>query len=326
MNLNSAPILFIFKAIRFFIGIIILVVLVGFVSPYIANVSQYSYLKPLIQLDQTIYTTVKSTIPTTIAGKDLTRLITIILLLMISNFISGLQDRIQKAKFKDQLSTFRRQATTKEQIDLIDKMEVSIDSNDKLEGKSRQELLKDFISLKKELEKSGRTLSFLAIDVVDSTGMKVGEDAEIVESDFNQYHDFILGKFKDHGYIKAAWTPDGVMSCFNTTEQAINAAKDILSSLGEFNKTKMMKKDFHLRCGINTGFVYYDLSTPLEEFSDRVIDIAGHMQKHAPIDSILIPQEIINPIKAPEVFEKNSHMVDGLEVCKWNSDQDETKL
>ncbi|WP_238584400.1 hypothetical protein [Legionella gratiana] len=292
----------------------------GIVAPYISNLSSYPYLKPILQTDKVVNATIKRHIPTQIAGWDLSRLIPIMGLLIISSFLSNYILSLQKVKMRLNLKEFKTRAITKEQQTLVKKMEETIAKPGKLKEKNRQTLLKEFIQLKQELEKTGRNLSFLAIDVVDSTNMKLGEDPVIVENDFNQYHDFILCKFKEHGYIKAAWTPDGVMSCFNTTEQAFDAAKDILSSLPDFNKsTKMMKQDFHVRCGINTGFVYYDLSTPLEEFSDRVIDIAGHMQKHAPPDTVLVAKDLVKPIESHEVFTPTNNIVDGLEAFEWRT-------
>lgn len=312
--------LFILRGLKLLVWCLILTIFLGIVAPYIGNLSSYPYLKPVIQTDKVLNTTIKHYVPTRIANWDLSRVIPIVGLLFISSIISGYILSLQKIKMKVNLEEFKNRAITKEQQTLVKKMEETIDKPGKLKEKNRQTLLKEFIQLKKELEKTGRNLSFLAIDVVDSTNMKIGEDPVIVENDFNQYHDFIVCKFKEHGYIKAAWTPDGVMSCFNTTEQAFEAAKDILSSLPDFNKsTKMMKQDFHVRCGINTGFVYYDLSTPLEEFSDRVIDIAGHMQKHAPPDTVLVAKDLVKPIESQEVFVPTKNIVDGLEACEWRS-------
>ena len=57
----------------------------------------------------------------------------------------------------------------------------------------------------------------------------------------------------------------------------------------EVNRTvKSMRRDFVVRCGVNSGFVYFDESMPLEEVSDRVIDIAGHMQKHAKPNTVCV--------------------------------------
>ncbi|KTD64063.1 adenylate/guanylate cyclase domain-containing protein [Legionella spiritensis] len=314
-------ILIVLRLSHFLLWVLILLCLFGMIKPYIKNISSYTYLQPIVKVENTINIAVKKTIPTTIADKDASRIITIAVLLFISIYISHLiAGPLQKFKARIKLREYRKKAVTAPQKILISQIEEQLDSSVNFKAKNRQELLKDFVRLKKELEKSGRTLSFLSIDVVDSTGMKQDEDPVIVENDFNQYHDYINQKFKEHGYIKAAWTPDGVMACFNTTEQAISAAKDIILGLVHFNKSvKMMQNDFHVRCGINTGFVYYDLSTPLEEFSDRVIDIAGHMQKHAPVDSVLVAKEIIKPIKSSDVFRKSDSMVDGLEVFEWRS-------
>ena len=77
----------------------------------------------------------------------------------------------------------------------------------------REELLRVFADTKKKLDAMGRDLAFLAVDVVDSTGMKVGEEKGIVERDFHEYKKLVEGKIKEYGGLKASWTPDGVMIC-----------------------------------------------------------------------------------------------------------------
>lgn len=325
MNTVYLLILFILKILKFAVWFLIFTVIFGALSPYISHLSSYPFLHPFLDLAKGIHTGIKYFIPTKIAGWDLWALISVIILLFISATISNFIFSLQKAKMRASLREFESKPMTAQQQTLVRKMEETIEDSGKNKEKTRQELLKEFAQLKKELEKTGRDLSFLAIDVVDSTNMKLGEEPVIVEHDFNQYHDFITRKFTENGYIKAAWTPDGVMACFNTTQQAIAAAKDIILSLPDFNKSiKMMKRDFHIRCGINSGFVYYDLSTPLEEFSDRVIDIAGHMQKHADVDTVQIAKHIVKPIESYQIFESTKNIVDGFEVCEWRSQSKET--
>ncbi|STX50673.1 Uncharacterised protein [Legionella busanensis] len=307
--------------VKLVIWIFIFLTLFGLAKPYITNINKYNYLTPIVNFEKTINNNVKKYVPTTISGKDMSRPITIIFFIILSILTTqakiALKEQVRRSKMKKELGLLKGKAGTEKQRQSINKLEEQLEHNPT--GKNRQQLLKEFVLLKKELEKTGRNLSFLAVDVVDSTGMKQGEDPVIVESDFNEYRNFVCNKFKDAGYIKASWTPDGVMACFNTTEQAINAARQIISGLDNFNKhTKMMKADFKVRCGVNTGFVYYDLSTPLEEFSDRVIDIAGHMQKHAKPNTIYVAQEIIKPIKTYEDFESSQVTVDGFEVSEWN--------
>ncbi|WP_419420374.1 adenylate/guanylate cyclase domain-containing protein [Legionella sp. D16C41] len=320
MQLINNLISYLLTLVKIIIWVFIFITLFGLAKPYVADLNRYPYLDSVMKVEKTLNTNVKNYIPTTIASRDLSRPITIVFLIILSGITSRLREtlmaRARKAKMKKELGLLKQKVTTQEQQQSINTLEKQLDNN--LTNKNRQQLLKEFVLLKKELEKTGRNLSFLSIDIVDSTGMKKGEDPVIVERDFNEYHDFIVNKFKEAGYIKAAWTPDGVMACFNTTEQAINAARSIIFGLKDFNQnTKMIKRDFNVRCGINTGFVYYDLSTPLEEFGDRVIDIAGHMQKHAKPNTIYIAQEIIKPIKTYDVFESNKVTVDGFAVCEW---------
>lgn len=318
MRLIYAVLLYLVRGVRVIIFFLILVTLFGFVKPYISNVASYSYLTYPIRFDQQLNTAIKYIIPTQIAGKEVSRVIVFILLLVLSKIGKDLDKKLSKERMKKQLLQFRVHAAATNHLEMIHNIEKTIEMETNFKGKNRKQLLNDFIKLKHELEKTGRYLSFLSIDVVDSTGMKQGEEPVVIESDFNAYHNFVESKFIKHGYLKAAWTPDGVMACFNNTEQAVDTARDILIGLIEFNKTKLMKADFHVRCGINSGFVYYDLSTPLEEFSDRTIDIAGHMQKQADIDSLFIAKELVKPIQSNRVFHLYDQAVDGLEVCKWN--------
>jgi len=71
-----------------------------------------------------------------------------------------------------------------------------------------------------------------------------------------------------------------VMICFSTADDAIRAAREVLLELARFNReVKSVKTQFRVRCGINAGAVHFDKAQRMEEMSDRVIDVAGHMQK-----------------------------------------------
>jgi len=164
----------------------------------------------------------------------------------------------------------------------------------------------------------GRDLAFLAIDIVDSTGMKQGEEKAIIEHDFKEYKRFVERAFTTYGCLKSAWTPDGVMCCFVSVDAATKAAREVINGLEEFNKSvKIMKRDFTVRCGVNSGFVYFDESMPLEEISDRVIDIAGHMQKNAKPNSVCVAKPAIEPLHDRIGFEPAGRVVDGYEVYEW---------
>jgi class 3 adenylate cyclase len=312
--------LFILRIIRIVIIIAILISIFGLIVPYIQEINSYSYFKPLIHLDSYLNETTKSYVPTRIAHHDFSHIITIVSLIILMSIINrislAIELRADKNRLEEEIMAIRSHAPENQKQN-IDNLQKEIDSS-KLNSKTRADLLKEFAAIKKELEKTGRNLSFLAIDVVGSTDMKRDEDPVIVENDFNEYHNFITSKFEKYGYIKAAWTPDGVMACFNTTEQAINAAQNIIDELNIFNGSiKSMKSEFKIRCGINSGFVFYDVTTPLEEFSDRVIDIAGHMQKHASPNTILIAKNMVEPVENSDEFIKTNKIVDSLEAFEW---------
>lgn len=182
----------------------------------------------------------------------------------------------------------------------------------------RTKLLEIYTQAKKTLEEQKRPLAFLSIDVVGSTAMKAGEDVGVAERDFRQYKHLVERCLSAHGALKSTWTPDGVMICFPTTPTAIAAGRDILLGLGDFNRSvKTMKLDFHVRIGVNAGVVFFDPALPLEEMSDRVIDVAGHMQKYGSVDSICAAKGVVEPHLAEFAFKPAAKTVDGFEVYEW---------
>lgn len=121
-----------------------------------------------------------------------------------------------------------------------------------------------------------------------------------------------------HDYLKASWTPDGVMICFRETAHAVAAGQEVLRSLEHCNgNIKAMSADFKVRVGINSGQVLYDERIPMEEMSDRVIDIAGHMQKYAQENSIYINKRAVEGDIAESGFLPANTEVDGCEVLVW---------
>ena len=248
------------------------------VQPYIANIESYHYLHRVIQWDYSIDKYVRATIPTVIAGYQLSGVITLIAILILISMTRSFSEKLrfisQRQAMLKELKIMQKTHQSQDQKDKIAAIESKLEQPNFYSGKKHQELLKEFSSIKKELEKIGRDLAFLSIDVVDSSGIKQDEDPSIVQIDFIEYRNYVEAKFKDHGLIKAAWTPDGVMGCFNTIEDAVQTAQDILNGLEYFNRNvKSIKKEFVIRCGINSGRVYYDDSIPLEQFSDRVIEL-----------------------------------------------------
>lgn len=261
-------------------------------------------------------------IPTNIAGSDRSDWILIglaIVLTMVSGSIA------QKAEVADNRRLLRRSALAwrrKEGVKPGSRLDAELSTTLRMaeSGKAvnRQELLKVFAETKKKLDTFGREVAFLAVDVVGSANMKAGEDPSAVQYDFEEYRKLVERIFRARGVLKSAWTPDGVMSCFAHVEDACQAGKDVIKSLKHFNRdVKVSKADFAVRCGVNAGLVYFDDATPLETISDRVIDVAGHMQKHAEPNTVLVARKIIEPLRQLEEFTHTTQVVDGYEASVW---------
>jgi hypothetical protein len=183
----------------------------------------------------------------------------------------------------------------------------------------REKLLEVYSEAKSRLEELKRPLAFLSMDVVDSTGIKKGEDSSVAERDFRRYKQMVEKCLAAEGVLKSTWTPDGVMACFDTAAAAVRAGRNTIAALAEFNASiKKMRGDFKIRAGVNAGPVLYDERTPMEEMSDRVIDVAGHCQKYGSVNAILAPTEIVSSLSKEFPFKPAGRSVDGLPVSEWS--------
>lgn len=184
----------------------------------------------------------------------------------------------------------------------------------------REELLKQFWKIEQALKASSRKrCTFLSADVVGSTAMKQGQDEAAVKATFHAYESMLKKIFADHGAWKEAWTPDGVMVCFLDRDLAAAAARCLLANLPRFNKMfNKLPVPFQVRCGINEGELSIYEDSPLERVADRVIDVAGHMQKHAPPDVLLVPVHVHEALADRSGFEAYPLVVDGFSTWAWH--------
>ena len=308
------------------LSIISIIFMLLFIAPlilhYVEDASSYRLIRTILDTDRTITVAVKENIPTKIGGKDMSRWIMIIGMFILSGTFTRMsekfKDRSEYYKYKSNIDTWKRQMNLSDNAVILTPLNQKLEQLKSANKKDREQLIKEFIETKKKLDEMGRDLAFLAIDIVDSTGMKQGEEKAIIEHDFKEYKRFVERTFVTFGSIKSTWTPDGVMSCFTSVDAAVRAAREVINGLGEFNKNvKSMRRDFMVRCGVNSGFVYFDESVPLEEISDRVIDIAGHMQKNAQPNTVCVAKPTIEPLNDRIGFEPANRFVDGYEVYEW---------
>ncbi len=302
------------------------IIVISFLSlavPYVKSAHSYQYIRTALSIEKTISSFVQGIIPTKIAGKDITHWIIIVAAFIFFRSFYNLKEhfRNKTVNFRviQDYEDLKTQKHLTDDADILAPLRDQIKNLQTADKKDREELLKLFAETKKKLDTMGRDLAFLSIDIVDSTGIKESEEKAAIEYDFKEYKKFVDEKLQANGSIKSTWTPDGVMSCFSTVDEAVKAARDVLTGLEDFNKNvKTMRKDFHVRCGINAGYVYFDDTLPLEEMSDRVIDVTGHMQKQAAHNSICIAKPAIEPLKERAGFVPISKIVDGYEVYVWD--------
>jgi class 3 adenylate cyclase len=262
-------------------------------------------------------------IPTNIAGSDRSDWLLVMIAIGMTVFVGSIAERSRIAFSRRSLRRTAQAWRQKEGVKLGSKLDSELETKLRLaeSGKTvnRQDLLKVFAETKKKLDAFGREVAFLAIDVVGSVDMKTGEDPASIQYDFEEYRRLVERIFRARGVLKTAWTPDGVMACFPHVEDACQAGKDVIKSLKVFNRdVKITKSEFRVRCGVNAGLVYFDDTTALETISDRVIDVAGHMQKHAEANTVLVARKIIEPLRQLEEFTHTTKVIDGYEASVWH--------
>jgi class 3 adenylate cyclase len=273
--------------------------------PYVENPEQYALVRRLMAIDKQCMDFMRSLVPLKISGHDVARGILVALAVVVSRVFSRLRMPFVRAA-----NVYGGTAATEKGVSGAAIAAGGI--------KSRAALLEIMAETKKKLDSMQRDLAFLSIDVVGSTDMKMGEDRNKIEMDFREYKKFIDGMIAANGALTAAWTPDGVMICFPSADAAITTAQSVIAGLQGFNKNvKTIRALFRVRCGVNAGHVYYDRSIPMEQMSDHVIDVAGHMQKYALPNTVALPKPVVAKLSKREGFRPAGKEVDGFEVYQW---------
>lgn len=313
--------------VRLAVLLFALLLTIDFAFGYLDSPEKYSLVMQLSavkdKLGEPLIFLIQKNIPHKYHGVDFSLLILLIMMIFLAYLCDILIHKLKQMRDREDYYNWKKRVgktISKDDLSLIDAKFKALD-NDKegaLKSSDRKKLLQEFVMLKHKLDGMGQQLAFLAIDVVDSTGMKKGEDKHLVSYDFENYNEIVLNCLKKNGVVKYAMTPDGIMSCFRTVDDAVGAATDLLDRLKQFNQQeKKIKRAFAIRAGINAGFIYLDDDTPLEQVSDRAIDIAGHMQKNAKPDTINIAASAIEPLKNRGGFKETVDVIDDQRVYQW---------
>ncbi|MFN2528665.1 MAG: hypothetical protein ABR584_08100 [Candidatus Baltobacteraceae bacterium] len=237
-----------------------------------------------------------------------------VVLMILKSILDGY---LQRAKF-----LARTAFKPKKRLGLGDVTDPTDQASFKVSAESehhREVLLKRYREIEEALKGAGRKqCTFLSIDVVGSTKMKIGEEATAIAATFQAYEELVKRTFESYSVWKQTWTPDGVMACFLDRELALATAQRILSELIPFNRTSnKLRTPFEVRCGLSEGEVSIFEDSQLEKVADHVIDVAGHMQKHATEGALWVADTLYTELRDKDGFIKTNTEVDGFPTYEW---------
>ena len=185
----------------------------------------------------------------------------------------------------------------------------------------RLNLLRDYSEGQRKQVGGRRRLAFLSVDIVGWSRMKQGEDVLMVEHAYAEYKKFVDRIVRNKNAWKTSYSQDGIQCAFLTADEAVTSAQSILKELPWFNDgVHKLKSEFHVRCGINSGDLVVPDEKSLDEVSDEVMDVAAHMQKYAPPNTLWLSGEVLAEVSNNIGFDMvKGQKVDGRTTYEWRS-------
>lgn len=184
-----------------------------------------------------------------------------------------------------------------------------------VQQQSLETKLQQYAELHNDIMQNLKIRSFLAVDVVGSKAMKNGENPLIIHHSFLVYHRHIESIVVKNGGQIHSTAGDGVMACFLFPMAAVTAARELLGSLESFNQNRnKLQSEFKLRMGIHTGSVVIEKSGRVNEMYSEALDLTGHIQKSASVNTIEISDASMESFPDPSMFAKLNKDVGGLSI------------
>ena len=133
--------------------------------------------------------------------------------------------------------------------------------------------------------------SMLDVDVAGSAEMKQpGTNPAHIILSFERFRDFVANTVKEFQGVVLNSNGDELMCFFEDTYNAVRSGSAVLQRLADFNRVQnLLKRPFRFRLGIHTGDCLVDLVNG-RAFSP-LVDTAGHLQKQADVNGMLISHE-----------------------------------
>jgi class 3 adenylate cyclase len=152
-------------------------------------------------------------------------------------------------------------------------------------------VMEERVDLEARLERDFvRDGSFLDVDIADSYGLKSSEPRpERVFVSFERFRGYVAERVREHAGRILNSNGDEVMAFFESADAAVSCARALLGALPVWNaRENLLQRDFRVRIGIHTGRSAVDLLSGVAY--SPVLDVAGHLQKTAPIGGVLISE------------------------------------
>ncbi len=164
-------------------------------------------------------------------------------------------------------------------------------------GLSRQ--MAEKIDLDRSIEEFSVMGSFLDVDIVSSRAMKgQGAKAEHIIVSFDRFRSYVGGICEEWEGQVLNSNGDELMCFFESAARAVLAGSAMLERLSDFNRQlNLLETDFRFRIGVHTGLSLVDLDAGIA-YSD-VLDTAGHIQKLAEPDTLLLSQTTLDSLPGP---------------------------
>jgi len=179
------------------------------------------------------------------------------------------------------------------------------------------ERLKEYFQIRDSIQSEYSEITFVDIDVAESTGLKEGEPKESVVYSFGQYNEIIYNLMRKHSGEEFNRIGDEQILLFENPTDAAKMGIELQSALLEFNEDKTRNRlsgPFKVRLGINTGDCLIDPMLETSDAADYTLDIACHLQKYGEPDTVYISEntysklelEIKNRFEGPVEFQKDN--------------------
>ena len=123
----------------------------------------------------------------------------------------------------------------------------------------------------------------------------VDEKAEHIIVSFERFRSFVGGICEERDGQILNSNGDELMCFFESAEAAVRAGSTILERLADFNRDlNLLSQDFRFRIGAHTGVSLVDLDAGIAY--SEVLDTAGHIQKMAEPNGLLISQVTLDAL------------------------------